>query len=137
MDASEIKGPLYLRGKRVWFTGEAFFYVLSSRLFPGFVKIGITQDPAKRLGHYYASTPRVGQYFTYELLVDCPRGNLNPDQVERWVLSRFEKQRVPGTEWLYGITIPQIVKAISVYKSVRILEKSEWPKGCGGNEEHS
>jgi hypothetical protein len=82
--------------------------------YPNAIKVGITENPTKRLGQYNAYCPY--RAFSYAFLGECVR--TSPDEIEFQTLWRFEKNRIAGREWLADVTVEQVLKFIRRWKSV-------------------
>jgi hypothetical protein len=101
---------------RLYATG-GFFYVVTNPHFADCIKVGMTCNPRQRLAQYNAYCPQ--RAFKFELLLACPHGNMPSGLLERNVLYRFNRYRLGSREWMYGVTVEDVRRFVSQYKSLK------------------
>lgn len=90
-----------------------FFYIAHNPAWPKVYKIGITENPPRRLNEYNSSIPFGDTEFVYV------KGTAYYEQIEKEMLVKFSSNRIRKTarcEWLSGINdVGELIESIEYF----------------------
>lgn len=84
-----------------------FCYIITNPAWPNLIKIGISDEPHKRLAQYQTYSP----HRDYKLHHWSPHNNAS--EIERFIIGRFGNTALAQGEWVFCSSIETIAKELN------------------------